>query len=144
MKEISVMIVDDSEIDCYLLERELESTKYDVFFTQKHNGLRAVEFFEQYEENIRLLGDKFPPLIIFLDVNMPLMDGLGFLEKYSELRSNALLQSSVVMMFTSSKNPKDIQSSLEYDFVNGYIVKGEYTAEGLEEVIDKLVCQDEI
>jgi CheY-like chemotaxis protein len=139
MKKISVLIVDDSEMDSYLLERVLEATSYEIVTFTKINGLEAVEFIEQYDKNKAELGDDFPPMIIFLDINMPLMNGLEFLEKYADIRkSNQDLATSVVMMFTSSKNPKDIQASLDYEFVSGYIIKGEYTAEYLDEVIGNL------
>jgi len=142
MKNISVLIVDDSEMDCYLLERELLDTDYDIAITKKENGEAAYEFFREHEKTRLEFGEGFPPIVVFLDVNMPLMGGIEFLEKYSKLREeNPMLQSSVVMMFTSSKNPKDIAASLEYDFVKGFLVKGEYSAEELEQVISKLLSQ---
>jgi len=139
MKKFSALIIDDNEIDCYLLERELEETDYDIRIFKKSDGVEALEFLQNYELNKIEFGDEFPPLIIFLDINMPLMDGLEFLQAYSQVRiENQLLKSTIVMMFTSSKNPKDIQGSLDYDFVSGYLVKGEYTADKLKGFIGSI------
>ena len=136
MKKIPVLIVDDSDMDCYLLEREIEKTDIDVVVFKKPNGVEAIHFFEQFEANKALLGEDFPPMIIFLDVNMPLMNGLDFLKKYAQMRTtNISLMHTVVMMFTFSRHSKDLQASLIYDFVKGYLVKSEYTAKYLQEFL---------
>ena len=46
------------------------------------------------------------PDIIFLDINMPAMDGWEFLEKYSELK-DSLPHYPVVIMLSTSLNPDD-------------------------------------
>lgn len=140
MKRVSILIVDDNDIDCYLLKRELEELDYEIVTIVKHDGKDAIAFFEQYEEQKKLLKGDFPPLLVFLDINMPLMNGLDFLQAYDKLRhENSELKSTIIMMFTSSKNPKDIQSSLGYSFVSGYLVKGEYTSVELKGIIEKLI-----
>jgi len=139
MKKISVLIVDDSDIDCYLLKRDLEDTEYEFTITVKHDGKTALDFFANRGEDEQALSEGFPPLIVFLDINMPLMDGLEFLEEYAKLReTDPSLQSTVVMMFTSSNNPKDIAESEKYSFVDGFLVKGEYQSAHLNQVIEKV------
>ena len=138
MKKVSVLIIDDSDIDYYLLSRDLEALDYDIRIMHKANGQEAVDFFTSYQANKAQLGEDFPPLIIFLDINMPLMNGLEFLEAYKTLQSDFDLKSTCIMMFTSSKNPKDIESSLDYDYVSGYLVKGEYTEDDLLNVVNKV------
>ena len=138
MHEVSILIIDDNQVDCYLLERELEATSFNLVISKKYNGLEAFEYFKKHQE-CEQPEDGYPPHVIFLDVNMPLMNGFEFLEKFSELRESPILSSTVIMMFTSSNNPKDVETALKYKFVDSYLVKGEYSIEHIEDVIRKLV-----
>ncbi len=68
--------------------------------------------------------DGFPPMLIMLDINMPIMGGFQFLEEYTKLVSNTQdLASTVLTMFTSSEKEKEKERALSYDVVKGYIVK---------------------
>ncbi|MEM9101693.1 MAG: response regulator [Pseudomonadota bacterium] len=140
MKKLSILIIDDSDMDCYLLKRELEYIECEATIVEKSNGVEALAFFKQHETNRRLYGDDFPPLLVFLDINMPLMDGKRFLQEYEKLlHDNPELESSNIIMFTSSKNPQDIEASKKYNFVKGYLVKGQYTEDELKAVIFSLL-----
>lgn len=58
------------------------------------------------------------PEMIFLDINMPKMNGWGFLDAYQNEENKVK-----VYMLSSSINNKDIQKSETYDIVNGFICK---------------------
>jgi CheY-like chemotaxis protein len=124
MKVNSVLIIDDSEMDQYLLKRLLKGLDITDEFFQQYNGKDALEFLASHEENSVTYGASFPPKIIFLDINMPLMDGFQFLEAYEKIQSSSdALKTSVVMMFSSSEREDGKNKALSYSFVKDYIVK---------------------
>ena len=59
------------------------------------------------------------PLLILLDLNMPLMNGIQFLE---QLRSDESLKDSIVFVLTTSNDERDKMAAYEYN-VAGYLVK---------------------
>ena len=134
MKKINVLIVDDSEVDRYILTRHLNDIGINDVF-QEDDGASALAFLNQYDENKKKFGDDFPPVVIFLDINMPIIGGFEFLEKFSELRNKFELDTCVIMMYSSSERLEDKNDALKYDFVKGYLTKGLFTMDELKEKI---------
>jgi len=110
----SLYIVDDSEMDRYLIKRFVEkSNRFDEIYDFT-NGEEAIDsIVSQGLENI--------PDIILLDINMPIMDGFQFLEKLTELRPD--LTGTSVFMLTSSDHDKDREKAIRFPAVKGYFIK---------------------
>lgn len=136
MKDFSIMIVDDDEVDRYLLKRKLKGFSGLVEIFEIKDGEEAIDFHKNYVVNKEIYGDNFPPLIIFLDINMPRMNGHEYLGEYSKLREENSHINSVVVMFTTSTHEMDVQEAMKYDFVESYLVKGDFTSEQLHEQIE--------
>ncbi|KLN59399.1 hypothetical protein WH96_18050 [Kiloniella spongiae] len=138
MNKFSVMIIDDNEDDRYLLKRLMKKLDIATEIFEADNGQSALDFLTEYQFNKQKFPDDFPPIFIFLDINMPIMNGIEFLKKYSALRqTNKKHMSSIFTMYTSSEREEDIEIKELYDFVKGYIVKGNLKAENLQETIAK-------
>tara|TARA_R110002012_G_scaffold272480_3_gene458059 strand:- start:1413 stop:1829 length:417 start_codon:yes stop_codon:yes gene_type:complete len=137
MKTVKVLIVDDSELDRYILRRQLRLIGVDKV-EEKDDGSTALDYLRDYETNIRLLPDKYPPIVIFLDINMPKVNGFDFLKEFAVLRTQLALLSCVVVMYSSSERREDKERALKYEFVQRYLVKGELNEEFLNDTIQAL------
>ncbi len=138
MKPVNALIIDDSEIDRYILKRQLNGIGVNNVF-ENDDGATALEFLKNYDKNRESHPDKFPPVVIFLDINMPLIDGFQFLQEFSELREKFDYSQCTVLMYSSSERVEDIERASKYGFVADFIVKGETPVEVLKEKIAFLI-----
>lgn len=136
--EYSVMIIDDDEIDRYLLKRKLKELELEFQIVEKTNGQEALDFFVENEQEDVDAPEGYPPQVVFLDINMPLMNGWEFLREFSSLYEKARLENSIVVMFTSSNVPEDKARLHDFVFVKGYLLKGEFSAADLKGILKYL------
>lgn len=142
-KHFPTLIVDDDDVDRYILKRLVKQSGLDLIIFEKIDGKEALEFFENYEENNKKYPDIYPPILIFLDINMPRMNGIEFLEQFSELRKTLQLNSCIILMLSSSEREEDKKTIMAYDFVKDYIVKGTLTAEELKTKIISVISMNQ-
>ncbi|KZN44968.1 response regulator [Pseudoalteromonas luteoviolacea] len=132
MNPISVLIVDDSEDDRYILTRQLKDTKIPISqIFECSEGASALRFFVDYAKNVERYSNGYPPTFVFLDINMPLMDGFEFLEEFKKIQSNHGLD-PIIIMFSSSDRKEDVDRASGLSIVKAYLVKGKYDIEQLK------------
>ncbi|MCX2742959.1 response regulator [Mangrovivirga sp. M17] len=120
-KYFSVMLIDDNEIDNLINQKMIEAANITEHIYVHTGAKSAIEFLR----NIEKLGDnigKVLPEVIFLDIDMPLMDGFQFLDEFEKLSEDTKGQCKIVML-TSSINPQDVNKSQKYSYVKKYINK---------------------
>lgn len=117
----SVMLIDDNEIDNLINQKMIEASNISQhIFT--HTGARsAIEFLKNMEKITQVAPEALPE-VIFLDIDMPLMDGFQFLDEFDKLKDSTKKHCKIVML-TSSINPQDVNKSKKYDYVKKYINK---------------------
>jgi CheY-like chemotaxis protein len=126
-----IMLVDDDPDDIFLHTREIKKAELAVQIIVKENAKQALEYLKEQENS----SDGSYPDVIFLDINMPAIDGWEFLEKYSKL-DNAFQERVKVFMLSTSSNPADKLRAKQWKFVYDYIEKP-LTKNTLEDIIEK-------
>ena len=81
------------------------------------NGLKAINFLKDEMGNKENIPD-----VLFLDINMPVMDGWEFLEEYLLIKP-MMPKSVVIYMVSSSVDEKDVIKSKSISALSGYLVK---------------------
>lgn len=118
----AVMLVDDNEIDNLINQKMIEASNIAEHIFVHSGAKSAIEFLKNIEKLAKGPISLYLPEIIFLDIDMPLMDGFQFLDEFDKL-SESIKTNSKVVMLTSSLNPQDMNKAKKNQFVLKYINK---------------------
>lgn len=112
-----VMLVDDNDTDNLITRRVLELSGFSDRVVIQSSGKSALEYLKEHQENPALLPD-----ILFLDINMPIVDGFVFLfelERFADLLSKP----PRVVVLSSSDSSQDIERIIDNPRVVGFVTK---------------------
>lgn len=122
-----ILLIDDNDADNHYHQIIIEQMNITESVQIAENGLEALAFLKK--EN------QVAPELIFLDINMPKMNGWEFLDEYKNLDAQQKAE-IVIVMLTTSANPDDIKRAETIAEVNGFKVKP-LTEEMLNEILEK-------
>lgn len=108
-----ILLVDDDHEDSYFHKLVIDEMDITNSVQVAENGIEALEF---------LKNNPVVPELIFLDINMPKMNGWEFLEQYKHLDKSRKARITIVML-TTSVNPDDLKKAREMEDVTGYKTK---------------------
>jgi len=109
-----VLLVDDDDDANFFQERLIRKNNFAENIDKACNGVEALEYLQSC-----IKGKHALPEIIFLDLNMPKMNGWTFLEKYNQL-DDAVKSKITLIILTSSVNPDDAEKAKKTPQVKGY------------------------
>ena len=126
-----VCIIDDDHIFVYGAKRLMQKLDFYEDLSEFVNGQEALDHLKSMAQN----GDVLPSLI-FLDLNMPIMNGWEFLEELDNTPGIDLNGVSIYIM-SSSVDPRDLERIQQYPVVKNYVLKP-MTLEDLQTVRSQL------
>lgn len=107
------VLIDDNDIDLFVQKRFIEINNFARQVITFRSPVDALAYLEKVNEL---------PEVILLDLNMPVMDGFEFLDKYLQLPEKITSYSKVVVL-TSSSSMTDREKAQTYPCVMGFVSK---------------------
>ena len=106
------LLIDDNRLDIFINTRVIKTNNY----------ADEIMACEDAEEALNLLKhEKVKPDVIFVDINMPVMDGFQFLDEYEKL--NIDKSRTKIYMLSSSINPADLERAKHNKYVTCFLNK---------------------
>ena len=123
-----VLLADDDSDDAEVFEEALLRSCPATVFNRFEDGKQLLQYLEANHTNL--------PDLIFLDLNMPEMNGWQCL---AAMKTSSRLKSIPVIMYTTSSNPRDKEIAIDLN-AHGLIVKPS-NQKALERIISMVVCK---
>ena len=111
----TICIIDDDPIFVFGSKILLRNNSFASDYLVCQNGKEALDVITPLIES----EDKLPE-VIFLDLNMPIMDGWEFLDEFGKISREREIR---IYILSSSVDSRDIERAKKYDMVNGFIAK---------------------
>ena len=105
----AILLVEDDRVDAMTVERALKDVHVTNRLDLAQDGEKALEYLKTHEA----------PCVILLDLNMPRMNGIEFLQI---VKSDSVLKKIPVIVLTTSESDQDRLGSFELS-VAGYMIK---------------------
>ncbi len=109
-----VLLIDDDKVSNFLSSLIIKKTLIAEVVKECLDGQEGLDYLKSLSDSSEI------PDILFLDLNMPVLDGWQFLNEFSSLDKRVQMP---IYILTSSNYEGDLIKSKEFDAVKGYIVK---------------------
>ena len=129
-RTVKILLVDDNMVDQEAVRRAFVRHRIANPLLVAHDGVEALRVLRGVDEQNTGLHR---PYIVLLDLNMPRMGGIEFLD---HVRDDPKLRDIVVFVLTTSKSDEDKLASYDHN-IAGYIVKDD-VGPGFQRLVDLL------
>ena len=124
MSKLKVLIVEDDKDLSDAYEIILNSSGYDVLTAA--NG----------EEGLRVIGEDGDPDVIFLDLRMPVMDGIGFLKEFKPEQHDK----TTIVVFSNYDAQKEVDEAFELG-ADRYVLKAKASPRALVKIVENIASE---
>lgn len=125
-------IIDDDNLYVNLLKKIITTRKLCEDLLIFNDGKQSIDYFENLLKN---LDEEKIPDIIFIDLNMPVMDGWEFIDRFTKIE-NKFNKKVTLYIVSSSIDPSDISRAKSLSNIQGYLIKPAHVHE-LENIFRK-------
>ena len=115
-----ILCVDDDPITLMLCKKVIAKANFSDDIASAKDGSEALQFFHSVIDDDKK-KDNYPQFV-FLDLNMPIMDGWEFLDEFSKTLTTSFPKTKIIVL-SSSVDPKDINKSKNYPMVLDFLPK---------------------
>ncbi len=115
-----ILCVDDDPITLMLCKKVIAKANFSDDIESAKDGVEALQFFNSVIDDDKK-SENYPKLV-FLDLNMPIMDGWEFLDEFSKNLTASFPMTRIIVL-SSSVDPKDINKSKNYPMVLDFLPK---------------------
>ncbi|MET3114220.1 CheY-like chemotaxis protein [Pedobacter sp. CG_S7] len=113
--KINLLVIDDDDINIFIIKKIVEKTGFAVNMVAKTNGQLAIDYLHEIADSPEI----FPHLML-IDINMPVLNGWEFIEAYEKMNITKVVD---MYMLSSSVYENDIEKAKTYNVVKGFISK---------------------
>jgi CheY-like chemotaxis protein len=117
MKKQNLIIIDENKITHFILSKMFLRNS---FFSKPITFLSALEALDFLTKS-NVADDSY--YLIFLDINMPVMNGWEFLDTFSKNNYKEIFNNTKVVVLSSTIDPRDIEKSKTYSMVIDFLSK---------------------
>jgi CheY-like chemotaxis protein len=118
-----ILCVDDDPITLMLCKMVIAKSSFASEIITAQNGEEALNYFDDLKLNNLGAEIKKYPSLVFLDLNMPVMDGWEFLDHFSKEEYTSAFKNTKIIVLSSTIDPNDIEKSKTYSMVLDFLSK---------------------
>jgi len=124
----TILMVDDDEATNFL---------HEIIITDA-NSCNNLIIIDDAEKALEMLKNDLKPNLLFLDINMPKMNGWEFLDLFKQTKKGNDLPLKIII-FSTSLNPRDKEKAQEYKNVS--FMSKPLTGDLVKEIVDEYFLQ---
>ena len=122
----AIMLIDDDFSTSRFHQIVIESLQITKKIIFAKNGKQALDYLLSSGEYVKKMADFIQPELIFIDLNMPVMDGFRFLELYTKTEEFKKSNPKIIVLSTSlipEEKQKIEENKNIYKFLNKPLTK---------------------